>query len=85
MTPTEFLQQYNIDRNTVVYTGDEDDDTRDGIVLSNLLDEYSKQAQKSALKYWHDFYAKLESRVDQEDSDTMSVGEFVMDHFDLWK
>lgn len=43
MKTAEFLQQYNIDPNKVVYTGTEEDDERDGICVSQLLREYAQQ------------------------------------------
>ena len=32
-----------------------------------------------------EFLVELNELVDEEDSDTCSVGEFVMEYFDLWK
>lgn len=40
---------------------------------------------KKAVAFYHEFHNKLEERVNEEDSDVMKIGEFVMNYFNLWK
>jgi hypothetical protein len=49
------------------------------------MEEYVKYRVAKALDFWKDFDENLQTEVDKDDSDTMSIGEFVLDYFDLWK
>jgi len=49
------------------------------------MDEYAQSEVTKAVEFYHEFHSKLEERVDEEDSDVMRIGEFVMNYFNLWK
>ena len=53
--------------------------------MEEHAEQYAKERVEKALKFWKDFEEKLQAEVYKDDSDTMSIGEFVLDYFDLWK
>lgn len=51
--------------------------------ILDSMEEYAKNQVEKALKPWNEFMNKLQEEV-YKDGGTDDVGEFVMDHFDLW-